>query len=136
MPTLSLFFQKWLGGYPVDYRRIEGGRPSRSELGDNDPAAWETDTVTGKPKDPWQKTAAVVFINPEDEAVYTFSTPSGGGREALAKLAKAHGKKIEKSPGGGYPVVLILTGSYQHSDRSIGRDGWTPSLIPRYRCPR
>jgi hypothetical protein len=120
MPTLEIYWQKWWGAKPVAERPIRGGRPYRDELGDTDPELWETDPVTAQRREPWQKTAELVLVDPSNDAVYTFTTSSTGGRDALGMLARAFDKARAQHPDS-LPVIELGSGSYLHSNRSIGR---------------
>jgi hypothetical protein len=57
MNTLTIGWQKWQDGRPVEARTglvVDGHRPpQRAELGDDDPRTWEVD-ANGETRDPWQ----------------------------------------------------------------------------------
>lgn len=113
---------KWFGGKPVEHimvRVAEGGRlPKRSELGDTDPSAWETD-INGKPRDPWQFTNYLPSLSEKDE-LFTFATSSRGGISAIARLARRYAQHRKKHPDV-YPVIALGVDSYQHPNREYGR---------------
>jgi hypothetical protein len=80
---------KWSAGKPVEYRMRKPGErlPDRDELGDLDESAWDWGP-DGNPKDPWQNTRFVYFVDPTTAEAYTFSTSSWGGRQAVNDLAE------------------------------------------------
>lgn len=78
----------------------------------------------GESKDPWQFTNTLVLMTQDADDIFTFSTTSGGGMDALAKLSNIFGKAAEAAvkderPFGGYPLIVLEVGSYQH--REYGR---------------
>jgi hypothetical protein len=79
---------KWQGGKPVEYKMRQAGHPlpERDELGDDDEANWETGP-DGEPKDPWQNTRFVYFIDPLTAEAFTYTTATFGGRGAISDLA-------------------------------------------------
>lgn len=123
---------KWKGGKPVAHAlvRIADGLlpPERETLGDLDEDAWEVDS-DGRPRNPWQKINYLVLADPEGK-LFTFAI-SGSGLREVGALARAYARHADKSA---FPLIKISCGSYQHSDRSIGRvkfpevniDGWAP----------
>jgi hypothetical protein len=81
---------KWHGGKPVEYVIRQPGKKlsDRDELSDSEGCGtWEIGP-DGKPKDPWQNTRFVYFVNPASAEVFTFSTSSWGGRQAVNDLAE------------------------------------------------
>jgi hypothetical protein len=98
---------KWFGGKPVEYRMREPGRalPDREELGDLDQAEWELGP-NNEPKDPWQNTRFVYFVDPVTAEDYTFSTATFGGRDAVNKLAEQIQRKRYGRPGA-VPLVEL-----------------------------
>jgi hypothetical protein len=79
---------RWEGGKPVEYRTREPGRrlPDRNEIGHLEEATWEQGPGGG-PRDPWQQTRMVYLADPGTGELFTFSTSSGGGRNAVIDLA-------------------------------------------------
>jgi hypothetical protein len=126
METLLVGWQRWENQRPVSYRMgllIEGFvPPPREELGDTDEDTWESNDE-GDPRDPWQMTNYLQFIDPKTpDQVFTFTTSSKGGLGAVAKLCREYGRAREKEGRDDqYPVVMLTTGSYAHRDRSLGR---------------
>jgi hypothetical protein len=55
-----------------------------------------------------------------DGELYTFTTGSKGGRDAVGDLCKAFGGVMAQHPDE-YPVVAIGVRSYEHPNRSYGR---------------
>jgi hypothetical protein len=126
MDTLVLGWQRWENQRPIAYRMgllVEGFLPpQREELGDQDEDLWEQDD-NGKPRDPWQVTNYLQFADPQKpDQLLTFTTSSKGGLGAVAKLCREYGRACEKEHREEQlPVVMLATGSYAHSDRSLGR---------------
>jgi hypothetical protein len=126
MDTLAVGWQRWENQRPVEHRMgllVDGFvPPPREELGDMDEELWERDD-TGAPRDRWQLTNYLQFVNPDNQdEVYTFTTSSKGGLSAVAKLCREYGRAREKeNREDQLPVVMLSTGSYAHRDRSLGR---------------
>ena len=120
MNTLTIGWQRWFGGKPTDTRfgLVANGYqpPNRQELGDQDSSLWEAD-ANGDARDPWAFVNRLVLIHPDDSAVFTFSTSSRGGINAIGELCKKYSRAVP----GKYPLVSLEVGSYSHSDRSIGK---------------
>jgi hypothetical protein len=80
-------------GHPAEgqrrVRRQPGKRlPDRDELSDPECCGtWETGP-DGKPRDPWQNTRFVYFVDPTSAEAFTFVTASWGGRQAVNDLAE------------------------------------------------
>jgi hypothetical protein len=123
MGSTAVGWQRWQGGRPTDSRLgliADGFRPaSRRELGDDDTSAWETD-MNGDRRDPWQFVNSVVLMTPDAGRIFTFTTSSRGGIDAVAKLCAAYDAAIRRERGV-YPLVALETGSYVHRDRALGR---------------
>ena len=79
--------------------RVDDGKPlpKRSDLGDDDQSAWETD-VHGKPRDPWQFVNYLPMMN-DDGKLFTFTTSSRGGINTIARLAKRYATPPQASSG-------------------------------------
>ena len=120
MTTLTIGWQRWFGGKPTDTRfgLVSDGfqPPNRQELGDHDSSLWEPD-ANGDARDPWAFVNRLVLIHPDDSAVFTFSTSSRGGINAIGELCKKYSRAVPDK----YPLVSLEVGSYSHSDRSIGK---------------
>jgi hypothetical protein len=123
MDTATTGHLKWADGKPVDSRMgliADGFRPlHRNDLDDLDSKSWEVDEY-GDRVDPWQKTTLVVLLSataPHD--IFTFTTGTVGGENAIADLCGAHGSTTEEV--GQYPVVTLGTDSYEHKIKSRGR---------------
>ena len=135
MDELFVGWVRWSNNRPTDHvmgKVVERYQPQRrSELGDNDPNQWETDD-RGEPRDPWQPTN-YLLLEGEEEELYTFTTSSRGGINAIGELCNKYGK-LERQKPNDYPVVEIGTGSYMHSNKAYGRIkyptltivGWSP----------
>jgi hypothetical protein len=121
MDTLAIGYLKWKGGKPVDSHMgliIDGFTPPRrSEVDEIESDTWEVDK-SGDLKDPWQFTNTIVLIELAAKGIYTFGASTRGGLDAIGKLCREHAKK---SPAGAYPIIGLDVGSYQHTDRSIGK---------------
>jgi hypothetical protein len=125
MSTLRSGYIKWEDNRPVREDSImgyvkDGFAPPRShELPERDKSQWEEGN-DGKPRDPYQFTNEVVFIDLKTGEPGLFSTSSKGGVSALGELAKAYGGHMRAHPEQ-FPVIALGVNSYQHSDRTIGR---------------
>src|SRR5262249_31892144 len=123
MSRLNAGWVKWQDNRPAE--RIMGAvgesfqPPRRAELGDQDKQLWETDNE-GRPRDPWQFGNELVLIAVEDGKLYTFTTSSRGGLNAIGELCKTFGKMNRQQPDK-IPVIELDVGSYQHSNRAFGR---------------
>jgi hypothetical protein len=131
MPSLCVGWVHWDGGYPIEHIMGPVGQGYRAvpreTLSPVDADDWPKDDE-GKPRDPWQKTRTLILVDPEDmERLYTFSTSSIGGANALAELCKTFGKRDRMEPGKWQPVVELGRGSYQHPKREYGKI-YTPTL--------
>ncbi len=135
MASLSRGYLYWRDGKVADRAMglIDEGfkLPLRNSLGDNDPQLWERDDKG--PKDPWRRVDTIVLAHMGTGDLFTYSTPSAGGREVLRKLSKAFAAKKRTDPTV-WPIVRLGTDSYMHPDRTIGRVmvptleviGWAP----------
>src|SRR5262249_31529942 len=70
--------------------------------------------------DPWQFQNDIVMVAVDGGKLYTFTTSSRGGLNAVGELCKAYGKQVRQHPNK-LPVIALDVGSYQHSNRSYGR---------------
>jgi hypothetical protein len=122
MNSFCVGFQKWEDNRPAD--RVMGAvgkgyvPPRREDLGDNDKSRWDT-FDDGRPRDPWQFTNMIVVIELETSNLFTFSTTSRGGLDAVGQLALKYGERLRQHPGE-MPVVELDRNKYQHSDRKVG----------------
>jgi hypothetical protein len=98
---------KWSDGKAIEYRvRAPGKRlPDRDELGDLEEGAWEAGP-DGNPKDPWQNSRFVYFVDPSTAEAFTFSTASWGGRQAVNDLAEQIQRMRYGKPGAS-PLVEL-----------------------------
>jgi hypothetical protein len=98
---------KWADGKPLEYRMRQPGRrlPERDELADLDESNWELDR-NNEPKDPWQNTRFVYFVDPVSAEAYTYSTSTWGGRGAVADLADQI-QRVRYANPGAVPVVEL-----------------------------
>jgi hypothetical protein len=76
-------------GQPPDRIPCSPGKslPSRSELGDNDPAQWKKG-LNGLPRDPWCEVAELALVNDGSGLPAVFSTTSATGLRAVGQLAR------------------------------------------------
>jgi hypothetical protein len=121
---------RWISGKPVEHVmvRVADGSPlpKRSDLGDEDRSAWEIDE-RGEPRDPWQFTNYLPMMN-ENGDLFTFTTSSTGGKDAIANLARRYGYHRSRYPDV-YPIISIGVGSYPHKKKEYGRVKF-PLFIP------
>jgi hypothetical protein len=122
MGDVLIGWQRWQDQRPTEQVmglvRDNFQPPRRSELGDNDQSLWEVDD-SGKSRDPWQKTTMVIFKGLDNDELYTFSTSSKGGIQAVGKLSKEYGKQMRMRPNQ-FPVVRLGWDSYEHSNKQYG----------------
>jgi hypothetical protein len=126
MDELMVGWIRWADSKPTDQimgRVAEGYQPQRrNELGDNDKAQWEIDEQ-GRERDPWQFSNYLIMKKPGeagDDALFTFTTSSRGGLNAIGELCKTYGKEMRQRPDE-FPIVALEVGSYQHSNKAYGR---------------
>jgi hypothetical protein len=130
MDTLETGWVRWDDGKPTETRMglvAEGFVPAwRKDLGDTDKNLWSFDDK-GTPRDPWQRTVNIQFADPSDGKIYTLSTSSVGGGNALRDLSGdyAHGRRQHPNE---HPVIELGVDSYQHSNKQLGRIK-TPTFV-------
>jgi hypothetical protein len=123
MDQLLVGWIKWENGAPSE--QVMGRvadvfkPPLRNELGDNDKSLWEVDDQ-GVARDPWQLSNYLVLKGEESDELYTFTTSSRGGLNAIGELCKAYGKEMRQQPDQ-YPVVSLEVDSYRHSNKAYGK---------------
>lgn len=126
MDELMVGWIRWEDSKPTDQimgRVSEGYQaPKRNSLGDDDKSKWEVDEQ-GRERDPWQFSNYLILKTPGesgDDALFTFTTSSRGGLNAIGELCKAYGKAMRQKPDE-FPVISLGVGSYQHSNKAYGR---------------
>jgi len=138
LDELLVGWVRWHDTKPTDHvmgKVVAGYQPPRrNDLGDLDPDNWEVDE-TGKARDPWQPSNYLLLQGTGDREgeLFTFTTSSRGGINAIGDLCLKYGKTLRQRPDQ-YPVIEIGTGSYLHSNKSFGRIkyplltivGWVP----------
>lgn len=122
MPAFAAGFVRWDNNRPVEHEMGyvgDGFKPrARNDLGWNDMGQWETDNK-GQPRDPWQFTNSVIFIDIHECRLYTFNTSSRGGLDAVGRLSKIYGARIKTNPKD-LPTVRLDVSSYRHSNKEFG----------------
>jgi hypothetical protein len=112
-------WQKWVNGQPADTRM---GRVAdrfvpaqRSELGDDNPAGWETQD-DGTRRDPWQFQATVPITRLDTSETYQFTTSSKGGLGCVTRLTRMYGGYLQQSGKvpGRLPIVELRAENYKH----------------------
>jgi hypothetical protein len=123
MDSVTTGHFKWGGGKVIGSRMgliADGFHPAhRNDLDDLDSATWEIDEYRNR-VDPWQKTTLLVLVSataPHD--LFTFTTGTVGGENAVADLCEAHARATEDA--GQYPVVTLDSDFYDHKIKSRGR---------------
>jgi hypothetical protein len=107
-------------------------RSHREDLGDPDADQWETDG-NGNPRDPWVMNDRLILRDERGELL-TFSTQSGGGRDAIADVLGFFVKHRHEHPGK-WPVVEIGVESYIHDEwgkifKPVFKVvGWVPAWV-------
>jgi hypothetical protein len=123
MDELLIGWIRWEENKPTDHimGKVSAGYqpPRRNELGDTEQNEWEVDD-SGKPRDPWQLSNYMLVKGKADGELYTFTTGSKGGRDAIGDLCKNYGSLMSQHPKD-YPVIAIGVRSYEHPNRSYGR---------------
>jgi hypothetical protein len=113
---------RWEDDRPVEQVMgpvVEGFKPSkRADLGHLDKSMWETDD-DGNPRDPSRPTNYLILSDPESGQLYTFTTSSRGGFNAIGELAKAYSHHIRQSPDD-YPLIELAMSSYRHANKAYG----------------
>lgn len=118
---------RWEANKPTDHvmGKVSDGYqpPRRNELGDTDKEQWELD-AQGKPRDPWQFSNYLLLKSNDKKGVlytlYTFTTSSRGGLNALGDLCKVYGQAMAQHPDE-YPVIALSVNAYDHPNRAFGR---------------
>lgn len=125
MDSLAVGWIKWTDNKPTEQMMglvCEGFQPpKRKELDETDEALWERDE-NNQPRDPWQFTNQIVMREPGDPEgqLYTFSTSSRGGINAVGELCRIYGKHCRQAPDD-MPVVALNVGAYMHSNKAFGK---------------
>jgi hypothetical protein len=123
MGELYVGWQRWEDNKPTDQvmgKAIEGYKPVlRNSLPDQDHEQWEVD-AEGKEKDPWVKTNYLLLKGVHDGELYTFTSSSKGGLDAVAKLCKDYVPLWIQRPNE-WPVIEIGGDSYLHPIKDRGR---------------
>jgi hypothetical protein len=105
----------------------EGYKPPKRELLEwHDESEWETDDK-GQPRDPWQETYYMLsreigkdgkpLLN--DEGLFTFTTSSVGGKDAIIALCGVYGKWMRMHPNE-YPIITLSMEKYNHPNKAYG----------------
>lgn len=122
MDKMACGWIRWENSRPTDQIMVEvstGAKPPRrGELGDTDKELWELDDK-GQPKDPWQFTIYLPLISKKSGEVYTFSTSSKGGINAVGSVAGDYGTYVVRHPNE-YPVLKLNVNRYQHQNKQYG----------------
>lgn len=126
MDELCVGWIRWADSKPTDHvmgKVSEGYQPPRrNELGDDDKAKWEIDEQ-GRERDPWQFSNYLILKTPGEQgedAMFTFTTSSRGGLNAIGELCKTYGKAMRQKPDE-FPIISLGVDSYQHSNKAYGR---------------
>lgn len=137
MAELMVGWIRWEDGKPTDHvmgKVSDGYVPAkRNTLGDDDQDRWEVDPQTGQPRDPWQLSNYLIMKDPESNQLYTFTTSSRGGLNAIGDLCKRYGKEFRMRPDE-FPIVSLDVDSYRHPNKQYGKifvpiftiAGWAP----------
>lgn len=122
MPSFAAGYVRWEGGSPAQAEMGYVGEgfvpPKRNDLGWNDAEEWDKDD-RGGPRDPWQFTNSLIFIDVDKYALYTFNTSSKGGLGALGGLSKIYGRHIKTHPRD-LPTIKLGVDSYPHRIKAYG----------------
>jgi hypothetical protein len=122
MTTLCVGYVKWVDNRPAEVVMglvAEGFiPPKRAELDDKDQSKWDT-FDNGQPRDPWQFSNSLVFADLKSGELFTFSTSSKGGMNAIGELSKAYGRHIRPHPDE-LPLIELGVDSYDHPNKAYG----------------
>jgi hypothetical protein len=102
-------YVKWRGGKIVGAavgRVIDGFKPNRDALDEQEPDRWPTNNISGKVEDPWTKMVYIPMITTDGATVYTFQTRSVFGRDAAYALLSQYASQDADHPGR-FPVVEL-----------------------------
>jgi hypothetical protein len=81
---------------------------------------WDKD-AEGRPKDPWQETIYLVMRAEGDPSqVYTFTSTSVGGRNAVRKLKKEFRDAYPDHKPEARPIIELGVDKYKHKNVSFG----------------
>jgi hypothetical protein len=141
MDELLAGWVRWQDNKPTDHvmGKVSDGYqpPRRNELGDDDREQWEVDAA-GQPRDPWQFSNYLLLKGTGEysSVLYTFTTSSRGGLNALGELCKAYGGAMAQHQYE-YPVIALGINAYDHPNRAFGRIkvptfkivGWAPETV-------
>lgn len=124
MDELMVGWIRWEGGKPTDHVMGKVGEgyvpPKRNTLGDDDEARWEVDESSGQPRDPWQFSNYLIMKEPDSDQLFTFTTSSRGGINAVGDLCKRYGKEMRQRPND-FPIVSLDVDSYRHPNKAYGK---------------
>lgn len=122
MPSFAAGYVRWENGSPAEAQMGYVGEgfipPKRNDLGWNDSSEWSKDD-RGVPRDPWQFTNSLIFIDFSKEALFTYNASSKGGLGALGGLSKIYGRHIKTHPRE-LPTVKLGVDSYPHKVKAYG----------------
>lgn len=122
MPSLATGYVRWENGSPAQAEMGYVGEgfvpPKRNDLGWNDSSEWSKDD-RGVPRDPWQFTNSIIFIDLSKKALLTFNTGSKGGLGAVGGLSKIYGRHVKTAPRE-LPTIRLGVDSYPHKIKSYG----------------
>jgi hypothetical protein len=129
---IEIGHRKWENNFPIERemgRIADGYVPkSRDELGDTDPSFWENNE-NGKPIDPWRPWVSVPTTIYKTHESYIFESGSRGGRNAIKKVVKLYGLRVQDVEGGdpGQLLVTLDADKYKHPNPTYGWI-WYPIL--------
>jgi hypothetical protein len=124
--------RKWEDNFPVERemgRIADGYVPKpRDELDDTDKSFWETNEH-GKPIDPWRLWVSVPITIYKTHESYIFESGSRGGRNAIKKVVKLYGLRVQDVEGEdpGQLLVTLEADKYKHPNPTYGWI-WYPIL--------
>jgi hypothetical protein len=105
---------KWVDGAKVDTAMGAVADkfvpPARTSLDDADRSSWEDPD-----RDPWQFNMEMPVTRLDTDETFKFTTGSKGGMNALGKLIRVFGTRLEKGQTG-LPICVLKAGSYKHHE--------------------
>lgn len=94
----------------------------------SDTSEWEVDEKSGVPRDPWMLTYYLLLrrldkdnkpVESTEEGLFTFTTSSTGGKDAVIDLCGKYGKWMRVHPND-YPIITLSKEQYNHPNKQYG----------------
>lgn len=116
--------------------RVSNGEhiPTRDQLDDQDEKFWSKGRDR-KPQDPWTLRFLLPMWHAETDETMVFTTPSKSGQRAVSDLVTIYGRRAQRQPECGQPIIklqsVIMTTSFGSMHKpSFDIVGWDDGLKP------